>query len=217
MSNHLAIATVTAMLRSTLANALAADQLGMDPNVTTLRPDLLGSDRLKTGVNLYLYQIVTNATHRNDDLPTRRADGTLVRHPQVALDLYYLVSCYGNDADLEPQRLLGSVTRALHARPSLSRVVIAQTLQQQDAPPWIAASNLADQIEVVRFAPLPLSLEELSKLWSVFFQTKYALSVAYIGSTVLIEAAAETTHPAPPVQERSLTVAVKAPRISSVS
>lgn len=206
MSNHLAIATVTAALRTVLANALAADQLGMDPNVTTMRPDLLGSDRLKTGVNLYLYQVVSNVAHRNDDLPTRRADGTLVRLPQVALDLHYLVSCYGNDADLEPQRLLGSVMRALHARPTLSRDIIVKTLQQPDAPPWIVQSNLAEQIDAVRFSPLLLSLEELSKIWSVFFQTKYTLSVAYAASPVLIEADTELAHPAPPVRERTVTV-----------
>ena len=39
----------------------------------------------------------------------------------------------------------------------------------------------------MKFTPLLLSLEELSKLWSVFFQTQHALSVAYQGTVVLIE------------------------------
>lgn len=206
MSNHLAIATVTAALRNSLANALAADQLGIDPSVTTLRPDALGGDKLKSGVNLYLYQVATNVARQNDDLPTRGADARLLRRPQLALDLYYLVSCFGNDADLEPQRLLGSVSRALHARPILAREAIVKTLQQQDAPPWLATSNLADQIEPVRFTPVLLSLEELSKIWSVFFQTKYALSVAYAGSVVLIESD-DVAQPALPVRERSFSVA----------
>ena len=34
---------------------------------------------------------------------------------------------------------------------------------------------------------LPLSTEDLSKIWSVFFQTPYMLSVAYQGSVVVIE------------------------------
>lgn len=217
MSNHLAIATVTATLRTTLANVLAADQLGVDPNVTTVRPDVLGSDKLKTGVNLYLYQVVSNPARTNDDLPTRNPDGALVRRPQVALDLHYLVSFYGNDADLEPQRLLGSVARALHARPVLTRDAILKTLQQSDAPPWIAASDLAEQIDRIRLTPLPLSLEELSKIWSVFFQTKYALSVAYAGSVVLIETDDPALPPALPVRERSVTVVPKAsPRIDVV-
>jgi hypothetical protein len=40
----------------------------------------------------------------------------------------------------------------------------------------------------VRFTPLGLSLEELSKVWSVFFQTPYSLSVVYRASVVLVEA-----------------------------
>lgn len=213
MSNHLAIATVTATLRSTLANVLAADQLGVDPNVTTVRPDALGGDKLKSGVNLYLYQVVSNGAHLNDDLPTRRSDGTLVRRPQMALDLYYLVSFYGNDADLEPQRLMGSVTRALHARPILTRDAILKTLQQSDAPPWLALSDLADQIERVRFTPMLLSLEDMSKIWSVFFQTKYALSMAYAGSVVLLETDDDAIRTPLPVRERTIVVVPSRPPV----
>jgi hypothetical protein len=205
MSNHLAIATVTAALRNAVANALAADQLGMAADVTTLRPDALGSDTLKTGVNLYLYQVAFNPAFQNEELPARRADGRLLRRPQVALDLHFLVSCFGNDAELEPQRLLGSVTRTLHARPILAREAITKTIQRPDAPRWIAASDLAEQIEPVRFTPLPLSLEELSKIWSVFFQTRYTLSVAYAAAVVLIESD-EVAEPALPVRERHFTV-----------
>ena len=58
---------------------------------------------------------------------------------------------------------------------------------------------------MVKFTPLSLSLEELSKLWSVFFQTPYALSVAYQGSVVLIES--EESHQTPlPVRQRNLYV-----------
>jgi len=55
------------------------------------------------------------------------------------------------------------------------------------AYPYLSTSNLADEMELVKFTPLPLSLEELAKLWSVFFQTQYTLSVAYQGTVVLIE------------------------------
>jgi hypothetical protein len=43
------------------------------------------------------------------------------------------------------------------------------------------------QIENVKLTPISLSLEELSNLWSVFFQVPYALSVAYEAAAVLIE------------------------------
>jgi hypothetical protein len=39
----------------------------------------------------------------------------------------------------------------------------------------------------VRFRPLDMSLEELSRLWSVFLQVHYVLSVPYQASVVLVE------------------------------
>ena len=60
-------------------------------------------------------------------------------------------------------------------------------------------------MELVKLMPLSLSLEELSKLWSVFFQTAYTLSMAYLATTVLIEAE-KAPQRALPVQVRNLSV-----------
>jgi hypothetical protein len=66
-------------------------------------------------------------------------------------------------------------------------------------------SNLADEVERVKFTPSAMSLEEMSKLWSVFPQTPYSLSVAYQGTVVLIESE-DMPHTALPVRERNLFV-----------
>ena len=184
MSNFLAIATVTAALGNVLQAAVGADVPGA--TVTTQRPEDSTNGAHATGLNIFLYQVTPNAALRNADLPTRRADGQPVQRPQAAIDLHYLLSFYGNDTQLEPQRLLGSVVRNLHSRPLLTRKMIQDTITSPTYA-FLAASNLADALEVVRFTPLSLSLEELSKLWSVFFQTPYALSVAYQASVLLIE------------------------------
>src|SRR5437868_4360917 len=115
MSNALAIATVTETLFHALTNALPAS-LVSGAQVTVLRPDdaslqVPGT----TGVNVFLYQVTPNVAWRNADLPTRKSDGSLLRRPQVALDLHYLISFYGADIAFEQQRLLGAVARALHA------------------------------------------------------------------------------------------------------
>ena len=198
MSNFLAVATVTATLSRTLAAAVGTDVSAA--NVTTLRPD----DAPDRGVNVYLYQVAPNGAWRNADLPTRRDDGRLVQRPRVALDLQYLLSFYGNEAQFEPQRLLGSVVRALHARPVLTRQMIRDTVSDPDNA-FLAGSNLADEVELIKFTPSSLSLEELSKLWSVFFQVPYALSVAYQASVVLIEPEV-TPQEALPVRERNVYV-----------
>lgn len=201
MSNFLAIATVTAALSEFLQAAIGPDVPGAI--ATTLRPDG-GTGLPPTGVNIFLYQVTPNAAWQNMDLPTRRTGGDLIQRPQAALDLHYLLTFYGIEAQLEPQRVLGSVVRALHARPVLTRGIIRQTIAKP-AYLFLANSNLADAIELVKITPLPLSLEELSKLWSVYFQTQYSLSVAYQGTVVLIESE-ESTQSALPVRARNIYV-----------
>jgi len=200
MSNFLAIATVTAALRQTLNAVVGIDVPGAE--VTTMRPD--EPKKVEPHVNIYLYQVTPNAAWRNMDLPTRRNGGELVQRPQVALDLHYLLTFYGDEDKLEPQRLLGSVVRTLHRMPIITRQVIRDTITNPLFD-FLAGSNLADEVELVKLTPTPLSTEELSKLWSVFFQTPYALSIAYQGTVVLIESE-ETPQKALPVRERSLYV-----------
>ena len=202
MSNFLAIATVTATLQRAVQDAVNADVSGA--KVTAVRPDGAASGTPAAGVNIFLYQVMPNGALRNTDLPSRDADGALVRRPRAALNLHYLLSFYGDEGRLEPQRLLGGVTRTLNSRPTLTRTMIRDTLNDA-AFAFLAGSDLAEENEAVRFIPLGLSLEELSKLWSVFFQTSYVLSIAYQASVVLIEGV-ERPRAALPVRERSITV-----------
>jgi len=200
MSNFLAIATVTAALRQTLNAVVGIDVPGAE--VTTMRPD--EPTNTDAHVNIYLYQVTPNSAWRNADLPTRRNDGGLVQRPQAALDLHYLLTFYGDEEKLEPQRLLGSVVRTLHRMPIVTRQVIRDTITNPLFD-FLAGSNLADEVELVKLTPTPLSTEELSKLWSVFFQTPYALSIAYLGNVVLIESE-DAPQRSLPVRERSLYV-----------
>src|SRR5436305_2539403 len=166
MSNFLAIATVTATLRNLLHDTSVKDVTDHEVKVITGRPDSTVSNTQETKINLYLYQVTPNAFLRNDDLPTRRSDGTIMQRPQVALDLHYMISFYGDENELVTQRLLGSVVRTLHAQPQLTRDNIRQAIV--NGPNFLAPSNLADDVELVKFSPLHLSLEELSKIWSIF-------------------------------------------------
>lgn len=207
MSNFLAVATVTAALRQTILPVVQAAVNGTE--VTARRPDDPTNADEVPRVNLYLYGVVPNAAWRNADLPTRRSGGTLVQRPQAALNLHYLLTFYGDEAQLQPQRLLGSTVSTLHARPLLTREAIRNLIETaqdpSDAYHFLATSDLAEQIEIVKFTPLSLDLEELSKLWSVFFQTPYTLSVVYQASVVLIEGE-ETPQAALPVRAPKLYV-----------
>jgi hypothetical protein len=197
MSNALAIATVTAALHDVVRQAAQSTVAGAD--VVVGRPQAAGSSPPHR-VYLYLYQVMPNAAWRNDDLPTR-SGGTRIRRSQAALTLNYLLVFQGADADLEPELMLGAVVRDLHAQPILTPQQIEQAITGRTA---LTGSDLAHSIERVRLSPLGLSLEELSKLWSVFFQTPHAVSVAYEASVVLLESE-ESPRPPLPVLSRGVT------------
>jgi hypothetical protein len=183
MANHYGIATVTATLQHLLDRTVSADVPGA--SATMVSPDAPAALVPDPGVNIFLYQVIPNGAWRNEDLPTRTPSGAPASRPRTAVDLHYLLTFYGDDADFEPQRVMASSIRVLHARPVLTREQIDSALT---AHPILLPSDLAADVERVKLTQLPLNLEELSKLWSVFFQTTYRLSVAYRGTAVLLEA-----------------------------
>jgi hypothetical protein len=198
MSNHLAVATVSAALQQLLmppvASAVTHATVGFS------RPD--PADSKTPLVNVFLYQVTPNAAYRNADLPMRRSGGNLAKRPQAALDLHYIFTFHGDDANLEPQRLLGAVVTTLEAQPLLSTANINSAATQYG---FLAGSGLDSQIERVKFTQAALSLEEFSKLWSVFFQVEYSLSTVYHASVVLMEADLSPLE-APPVLTPKLYV-----------
>nr|MDT0659414.1 DUF4255 domain-containing protein [Micromonospora sp. DSM 115978] len=220
MSNTLAVAMVTAALRRILVEALAGVPAGgvANPRVTTLRPDMIdGGDGELPGVNIFLYEVVANDATTNGYLPTRRADGTVVSRPYQALDLHYLLSFSGDEAGLEPQRMLGVVASTLAARPVLSRELIRAIIARDtadDPTTWEQYSDLADQVEGIRFTLLRLELEELSKFWLMFPQADCRLSATYEATVVLLDHEL-TPEPALPVRTRSIDTTT--PRLPSIS
>jgi Pvc16 N-terminal domain len=197
LSNTLAIATVTETLRHMIYRALPGSGVG-GAHVTTVRLDNK-ANLPSPGVNIFLYQVTINAAWQNADLSTRRADGSLLRRPQAAFDLHYLLTFHGEDATLDQQRLLGATLLELHAAPILSREIVQQV---QDHVSFLNQSNLADQIDVVRVTPANLSLEDLNKVWMTFPTIDYILSVVYVAGVVLIQTDDEPPGPALPVLKR---------------
>ncbi|MBN1203500.1 MAG: DUF4255 domain-containing protein [Myxococcaceae bacterium] len=195
MSNHLAIATVTAALRLRLEQDLQAHLTGA--SATTIRPISPPSTSLPApGVNIFLFQVTPNTALRNEALPTRGSSGQLLQRPVIALDLHYLLSFYGTETKQEPQVAMGIVARSLQAQPTLTRTLIEQAVA---AASHLEGSDLVDSLQQVRFFPTMASVEDIWKLWSVF-QTPYVLSATYQASVVLIEGPTAPRAPALPVR-----------------
>ncbi len=202
MSTSDAIAAVTATLVHILENDRLDDRLGTidavpdtGAEVTTRPLDEAGQDipAERGRINLFLYQTTINAAWRNMSIPHQTKPGEL-GHPPLALDLHYLLTAYGqNNGQHTDQRLLGLAMRILHDRAVLSPADIKNALG--DSPP----SHLDKQIERVRITPQPLSLDEMSKLWTIF-QTQYRVSVTYQASVVLIESMRAVRTPVPVIR-----------------
>lgn len=217
MSNYLAIATVTETLRHVLDYYVSKDVPGA--TATSVRPSGTnntgtGAGLPATGVNVALYQIMPAAVPRDLDLPTRRPDGSLIQRPRAAIDLHYLLSVYGLDATLEPHRVMGTVVRTLNSYPFLSRQFIQEAVAGAS---FLNGSDLANDIELVKFVPLGLTLDELSRVWSVYYQTSYALSVCYQASVVYIEDDSSASSPLPVLTPRFVTTPIDVPSILSIS
>ena len=179
MSNALAVATVTQALSTLVERAAKKEVPGAQ--VVLTRPEAPGAGGAR--IHLFLYQVLPDASQRNNDLPSRTSDGILRQRPTVALTLHYLLTFNGNEALFESHKMLGAVARDLHSDPILSRSLI-QSVSTGD----LAGSNLAQAVDVVRVIPLALTTDEISKIWLMFSQIPYSLSVAYEARVVLLEA-----------------------------
>lgn len=215
MSNFLAIATVTAALRRLVLDAVQSDVPGAQ--VTTLRPAEPGaaSGIVSPGVNLFLYQVTPIGPLRNEALPARRSSGAVAQRPVVALELHYLVSFYGNEADYESQRLLGSAVARIAAEPVLTRTRIQATLADP-LNPFLASSNLGDQVDSIKLTPISLSLDELSRVWSVLLQTRYTLSVVWRASAILVEPNLRAVIAPPVLKSNLVAVPIALPEIDRI-
>jgi hypothetical protein len=215
MSDFLAIAGVTLVLRWTLQNALASSGLdtvlGQTPTVTALPPDrVVVGDNETPQLNLFMYHAGLNQGWRNAELPERNASGALLSAPTLALDLQYMLSAYGPH-DLDAEILLGWAVQILHEQPVLTRDIVQASLTAARGAAGASSqtqatglTTLADQVELVKLTPQPLTAEEINRLWTAF-QAHYRATASYLASVVLIRRQRATTVNLP-VQTRNILV-----------
>lgn len=193
MSNAQAVAAITVTLQSILGTGVTIDPDLTDTTVTVLPLDKARGSNTANQLNLFLYQIMPNAAWRNMNIPTQV--GPLeTGNPPLALSLYYLLTAFGRDNDSTlpfGHHLLGQAMSVLYDHALLG----PDEIRSATAVP-LPASNLDQQIERVRITMQPLSLEEISKLWTGL-ATQYRLSVAYEVSVALIDSTQAKKAPLP--------------------
>lgn len=207
MSSPLAIGAVSAVLRNLLDNGMveAGAAIGSTVNVTAVAPDTIDLDNAEEPprLNLFLHQVTRNNGWSNTGLPSRNGNGERLTNAPLALDLHYVLTAYGR-ADFQAEILLGYGMHLLHERSVLDRAAIRRALDPSPLdvsmlPPTfqaLTASDLADQVELIKITPAMMGTDEMSKLWSAI-QTHYRLSTAYNISVVLIEGTRPGRSPLP--------------------
>lgn len=208
MSSPLAIGAVSAVLRNLLDNGMieAGAAIGTTVNVSAVAPDTINLDDVDEPprLNLFLYQASPNIGWRNVGLPSRNGvSGERMTNAPLALDLHYVLTAYGR-ANFQAEILLGYAMHLLHERPILDRDAIRRALNPSPLdvgmlPPAfqaLAASDLADQVELIKVTPATMGGDEMSKLWAAI-QSHYRPSAAYHVSVVLIEGVRPGVSPLP--------------------
>jgi hypothetical protein len=222
LSDYRAIAAATATLQNLLLDAIREAVPGA--SVATGPPPAKTEHEHSEGlINVFLYKVEPNAVWRNEELPYRRPDGTLSRRPQLALDLYYLLSFYGDDAKQVPNLLLGAALAALHAEPYPPARYVPQAAAGGDGGlatvaggADLAGSGLLTQRHSLFFSLLTSEQDEVIQTWTRLLHTSYVLSAAYIGRVVMIEPDL-VPEPALPARRTALYLSAGLqPRLDSV-
>ena len=193
MSNSQAIAAVTATLQSILQQGITTDTDLNDTTVTIQTLDKARASNSNNQLNLFLYMVMRNAAWVNADMPRQVQPGEIAM-PPLPLNLYYLITSFGRDDDISQpygHELLGKAMSVLHDHPILSGDDIRAATQT-----LLPRNDLAQQIERIRITLHPLSIDELSKLWTGFAM-QYRLSAAYEVAVTLIESTRSTRTPVP--------------------
>ncbi|MFB8240633.1 DUF4255 domain-containing protein [Kitasatospora purpeofusca] len=185
MSDAFAVAAVTETLRAVLQDAM--DRTVSGAVVTLLPPDEVTAE---CGLNVFLYRTSLDAGWLNADPDGTRPGES--RRPLLPLVLHYLLTPYaaGDAQGLAAHRILGAAMAALHDRPVLGPADLGA------AAPF---SNLHQQTEPVRIAPVTLDLADTVRLWTAF-RSRLRPSVAYEARPVLIESTVPGRTPLPVVR-----------------
>jgi Pvc16 N-terminal domain len=199
MSDQLGLAALTHTLRVVLSDAIAEPVPGASVTVGPPAAEAGGAAH-SSRVNLFLLRTRPNAAWRNADVvdvvegvDQRPEARSFDRRSVLPLDVQYLVSFYGDAAQLVPERLYGVAAALWHRSPRLTAHDVTAALATS---PALLASGLARDIaerQPVRLSALDLDLEELSRLWGLFPQVPYAPSMVVEASVLLIQPDAPRT------------------------
>lgn len=121
-------------------------------------------------VSLFLYSIIENQYLKNVEPRVQNPMRTAVK--PLYVDLYYLLTCYGperspdpTDRTLQARALMGRAMRIFYDNGTLSGALLQGGL-----------ANTSHELQVTL---TPMTVEDLTRIWSVFPNNAYLPSVSY--------------------------------------
>ena len=145
--------------------------------IDLLSPKFPGSNRL----TLFLYKVLENPDLKNagSTVLTTQPNGKLIeKRKPLALDLYYLLTAHSGSSNLLDAHT--ALSRAM--RVFYDNGILTGSLLRSDNP-----STGLTRDSVLRLTLNPISMEDMTRIWSVFPDTPFELSVAYLVTPVVIE------------------------------
>ncbi|HEY3258081.1 MAG TPA: DUF4255 domain-containing protein [Gemmatimonadaceae bacterium] len=214
MSDFRAIGGVSATLQTLLVDRME-QPFGAPVPVTIGIPPFTSNDNNPhvedARVNLFLYRVTENGYLQNQEIPGRGSPGAY-GHPPLSLNLHYLVTSYGTTEvpaglttlfdDSTAQFVLGSAMRVLHDVPVITDNV---TTVRAPSGTMVLHQSLRDEFEKVKITLEPLTLEDVSKIWTAL-ALRYRLSATYVVNVVQIESRKPRRFPRPVGQPLSATI-----------
>jgi len=177
MSDYRAIADVGETLIEILRDNME-DLIPRDSIILASPGEIDAKDNVR--LSLFLYQILENAHLKNQMQVTYP---TKVTFPSQFLELYYMLTSHVSSADqdktekaLEEHRVLGRALQVLHDHSILSGSLLKGTLDKSDE---------------LHITLTPLSLDDLTKIWTTFAGKPFKSSVCYVVTPVRIDSVRE--------------------------
>jgi hypothetical protein len=161
--------TLVDLLRSQLGGLVNPQQIAMTSPVN--------AEQQQIRLTLFLYSVTPAAELRNAP-PIRVAPGQ-ERRPPLALDLYYLMTSFApdtiadpTDRTLEADRLLGAAMQVFYDNGVLSGSVLRGIIPRDTE---------------LRLTLQPITVEDLTRIWSVLPEQAYRASVSYLVTPARID------------------------------
>jgi hypothetical protein len=207
VADHTAIAAVSRTLRT-----LLLDRMVTGAAVTLAPPDqtIEGFDGAR--VNLYLFQVIENASLKNTDSPGLGHPASYGR-PPLSLNLRYMLTSYSSsetqtESDISAQEILGDAMRVLHFYGNRIDELTLINLAPPALNEPVLDAALQNEHERAKIVLHPVSIEDITKVWSALSEENFRRTVIYEVTVVQIEST-DPRRAGPPVEERRVFASLR--------